>query len=88
MFHPDDIDHSDYPSRDEEAYITRRDADARYEREHECHAHSDCAAALDDTRQCEDCGTYFCDAHLYDGVCAACFAIEEQADELVFAEAA
>jgi hypothetical protein len=36
----------------------------RYEREHACHAQGCDHYHVDDTERCDDCGDYFCAAHL------------------------
>lgn len=77
------FDPNDYPGthRQHEDEI-RADAARAWEREHECHRR-DCEAAPDQTERCGVCEEHFCPLHLYDGLCAACFAVDEAADELI-----
>lgn len=72
------------------AHAAMIEAEEAYERKYSCKAHG-CDAAVEDTKQCDDCGEYFCDAHLTvdpsaahrpDGCyvyCAAC--VEREAAE-------
>src|SRR5215472_15052054 len=63
--------------RDEYAYEAREDARGEYlaaraeYAEHCCHG-AGCEAEPEDTRQCEECGVYFCADHLAGDKCAGC----------------
>lgn len=61
---------------------------ARFEREHACHAANCDAYHVDDTLRCDNCGDYFCAAHLTTDdrwvYCGACID-EMRADEATLA---
>lgn len=53
----------------------------RWEREHQCSVPG-CTVSAEDTKSCESCGAFRCDAHTYNGDCANCFKLNDAADEL------
>jgi hypothetical protein len=53
----------------------------QYQREHECQRLG-CDAPVDETKPCDICEHPFCPAHLFDGLCKGCAAIDAAADEL------
>jgi hypothetical protein len=47
---------------------------------HTCHG-AGCDAEPSDTRQCEECGVYFCEDHLFGDKCTPCFKAFMAAEE-------
>jgi predicted nucleic acid binding AN1-type Zn finger protein len=77
-----------YTNHIDRAYSATRMTDAEqraWEDKHCCHA-ATCNAPADETAACDLCEAYFCEDHLYDGLCMACFRIDEAAAEIEAAE--
>lgn len=75
---------NDYPrTRAQAEAEDRADERREYIREHACHERRDCDSAYDETERCDDCGDHYCETHLYNGLCARCFAVDDAADQLL-----
>ena len=56
-------------------------ATSEEERELECRREG-CDSPIDETKHCSVCEQSFCPVHLYAGMCADCFGVDEAAEEV------